>query len=113
MKKFNAFFVLFNVPFMLYLLSVIILVMVIKPYVIIPHFLIFSSLLLVVGILLSLNKRKADIVGFVTIFISIILGYVIGKEEYLKWSSLYLTAGIGMYYLMIYVIKMIYLKLKK
>lgn len=108
----NIFRVFINLPLILYILIMLFLSLFIGLTVLLDRVLIQIIILLGISINLCLERKKYNIIGIVFITINLIYNIIIGYYDSLtnvKFNtlngSIYITIGLTMYYLVIYIFK--------
>ncbi len=106
------FCIMLNLPFILYVILMIYLYYYIGLFIVLDGILVYGILLFLIGICLSLNCKKATVIGSIAIIINfsliMIAGYIdslqLTKYDSIKWNF-YFAISLTLYYLLMYFFK--------
>ncbi len=105
--------IMLMIPFILYVLSVIFLIIFAGVGPSITSFLYQALFTFLIGILLSNKKYIINICGFVILVVFLVVNIITGYHEYIKHASGVIAIFVALYYILIYAIRLIFRILSK
>ena len=109
----NKFDIYFYIPLIIYIAFVIISIFYIGFTVIEYKAYIIFFTLFVISNTISRNNKFLNVIGFILLILLTVYSYIIGTYEYLNYASFYVSVGLCIYFLFIYILKKMFFKPKK